>query len=29
LKVHDLVKCDWLLFTEQKWIESKKKNSGL
>jgi hypothetical protein len=29
MKFHNLAKCDWLLFIERKWVESKNKNNGL
>ena len=29
MKLHDLAKCDYLLFTKWEWVESKNKNSGL
>jgi hypothetical protein len=29
MKLHDLAKCDCLLFTKREWVESKNKNNGL
>jgi hypothetical protein len=29
MQMHDLAKCDWSLFTAQKWMQSIHGNSGL
>jgi hypothetical protein len=29
MQVHDMIKDEWLLFTERKWMESSNGNSDL
>jgi hypothetical protein len=28
IKVHDMAKCEWSVFTEQKWVQFTNINSG-